>query len=63
MSEETVDTRLARIETKLDAALETLRDHEGRLRWVNNEAWLHRGGLGVITFMLAHKLGVFHGFG
>ncbi len=49
--------RLARIETKIDTLLEHRADHEHRLRAIERERWLHRGGLGVLMFVI-YKLGL-----
>lgn len=49
--------RLARIETKLDDALERGKDHEERVRSLEREQWLHRGGATVVAFIAA-KLGL-----
>lgn len=61
MNDEDITTRLVRIETKID----TLTDHEGRLRALEREQWLHRGGLAVVAVLitLVAKLGLpwFHG--
>lgn len=56
---DTIEERLVRIETKLDTYL---LDHETRLRWIERESWLHRGGALAVSFVM-FKLGVFHGFG
>lgn len=61
MSNDVVE-RLARIETKLDARIEASKDQEDRLRWIERESWLHRGGALAVSFVM-FKLGVFHGFG
>jgi hypothetical protein len=56
--------RLTRIETKLDTVVENTQDHEGRLRALERENWLHRGGLAVVAVFvsLMAKLGLpWHG--
>lgn len=52
MSTEVVD-RLARIETKLDAALKTKDDHETRLRSVERKQWLYAGGVAAVSAYLS----------
>ena len=40
---------LARIETKLDKALDDLKDHESRLRVLEKKIWLASGFVGVVS--------------
>lgn len=65
MNDEEITTRLVRIETKLDGTLEGRADHEARLRSLEKEQWIHRGGLAVVAILttLVAKLGLpwFHG--
>ena len=46
--------RLARIETKLDAALATDADHEKRLRAVEKKQWWLSGVAAVVGFLASH---------
>ena len=45
-----------RMDGKLDVLLARGEDHEKRLRSVESEKWLHRGGLAVVS-LLAYKMG------
>lgn len=43
--------RLARIETKLDSALERATDQEDRLRGIERKQWYHSGGVAAIALL------------
>lgn len=49
--------RLASIEAKIDMLLKGSGDHEKRLRGLEYEKWLHRGGLGILS-LIAYKIGL-----
>ena len=51
--------RLVRIEEGVSQLLARDIDQEKRLRSLEKEQWLHRGGLGVLTFIAA-KIGLSH---
>jgi len=47
---------------KLDTVLANTSDHETRMRALEKEQWLHRGGLGVVAILAAgalKKLGLY----
>ena len=52
-----ITERLVRIETKVDTLIEHSADHEVRMRSLEREQWIHRGGIAVITFIAA-KIGL-----
>jgi hypothetical protein len=56
MNSEIVD-RLARIETKLDAALATQADHETRMRVTEKKQWYHSGAL-ALAAVYFQKFGI-----
>ena len=64
MNSEIIEAAVARIEAKLDMALERARDHEERLREIEKATWMKRGGLmllgAIFAFLgnLLTKLGV-----
>lgn len=47
----------AEVNAKLDTLIKNTGDHETRMRSLEAERWLHRGGLAVVTFIVA-KLGL-----
>jgi hypothetical protein len=49
-SDEPVGEKLARIETKLDAALNGFRDHETRIRTLEEEQAQQKGGRAMLAF-------------
>lgn len=57
MDRNEVIERLVRIETKLDKSLSVADDHETRVRSLEREQWLHRGGASVVAVLVA-KLGL-----
>jgi hypothetical protein len=56
MTAEETAVCLARIELKLDSLIEPKVDHEARIRFLEKEQWIHRGGIAVISFIAA-KIG------
>jgi hypothetical protein len=51
MSEEVV-VRLTRIEDKLDSALGVQKDHEDRIRGVEQKFWIGTGGVSAVSALL-----------
>lgn len=49
MEQESTDTRLARIETKIDALLSSKADHETRIRAVEKRSWLIAGAAMLLS--------------
>lgn len=54
---------LIRIDGNVAQLLKSDTDQESRLRGLERESWLHRGGLLVVGLLVTGKLGMFHGFG
>jgi hypothetical protein len=44
---------LARIEQKLDTLIEHKVDHEARIRFLEKDQWIYRGGIAVVSFIAA----------
>jgi len=62
MDENDLSAWRATVVQKLDTVIANTSDHETRMRALEKEQWLHRGGLGVVVLLAAgalKKLGLY----